>query len=72
MFPFRPKRGLVSAQDLQYKDLPYKENIFLSAVHPPQPQRDRGSSGYAVITQVPSVVPSEELANPSRQHLEQR
>jgi len=36
MSPFRPKRGLVSAQDLQYKDLPYKENIFLSAVHPPQ------------------------------------
>jgi hypothetical protein len=66
-FPFRPKRGPVSAQDL-----PYKENILLSAVHQPHPQCRPGRFRLCGDNPGPLGCSIGRIGNPSRQHLEQR
>src|SRR5260370_31997205 len=67
MFPFRPKRGLVSV-----KNRPYKENIFLSAVHQPHPQCRPGKFLLRGDNQGPLCCFIGRMGNPSRHHLELR
>src|SRR5260370_31956949 len=67
MFPFRPKRCLVSA-----KNCPYKENIFLSAVHQPHPHGRPRKFPLRGDNQCPLCCFIGSMGNPSHHHLEQR
>jgi hypothetical protein len=63
MFPFRPKRGLVSA-----KNLPYKENIFLPAAHQQHMPCRRGKFLLCSCNQGPLCFSSGKIGNRLRHH----
>jgi hypothetical protein len=67
MFPFRPKRGLVSA-----KNLPYKETTILSAAHQQHMPCRPGRFLLCGCNQGPLCFSIGKIGNPLRHHVEQR